>query len=68
MNEAQIIQFILSKMKEKKIKQKELYEKLNLSQSYVSELLNMKKQLTLNQFITICEHLDLDISLIDKNR
>lgn len=53
---------------ERNIKQKDIAKALNLSQSYISELLSGKKVLSLVQFEKLCEFLEIEITLIDKYR
>lgn len=50
------------------IKQKEICEALGLSQSYTSELMSEKKEMSLIQFEKICCSFHVTIKLIDKYR
>lgn len=53
---------------ERNIKQKDICKALNLSQSYTSELLNGKKELSLNLLEKLCDFLQIEIKLIDNYR
>lgn len=53
---------------QRNIKQKDICYALNLSQSYVSELLNGKKEFSLDLLEKLCEFLNMEIKLIDKYR
>ncbi|MGP1601013.1 helix-turn-helix domain-containing protein [Treponema sp.] len=53
---------------QRNIKQKDICLALNLSQSYVSELLNGKKEFSLDLLEKLCEFLNMEIKLIDKYR
>lgn len=53
---------------ERNIKQKDICKALNLSQSYTSELLNGKKEFSLELLEKLCNFLNVDIKLIDKYR
>lgn len=59
---------LLKIIEEKNIKQKDIYKAINLSQSYTSELLSGKKEMSLSQFADICKYLNIEIKLVDKNR
>lgn len=50
------------------IKQKDICEALELSQSYTSELMNEKKEISLAQFEKLCSAFNITIRLIDKYR
>lgn len=50
------------------IKQKDICKALNLSQSYTSELLNGKKDFSLDLLEKLCNFLEIEIKLIDKYR
>lgn len=50
------------------IKQKDICEALNLSQSYTSELMSGKKEMSLLQLEKICEAFEIEIKLVDKYR
>ena len=51
---------------ERNIKQKDICKALNLSQSYTSELLNGKKEFSLELLEKLCNFLNVDIKLVDK--
>lgn len=53
---------------EKKIKQKDICVALGLSQSYTSELLNGKKEFSLDLLEKLCAFLNVELKIIDKNR
>lgn len=53
---------------ERNIKQKDICKALNLSQSYTSELLNGKKEFSLELLEKLCNFLNVDIKLVDKYR
>lgn len=53
---------------ERNIKQKDICKALNLSQSYTSELLNGKKDFSLDLLEKLCDFLQIEIKLIDKYR
>lgn len=53
---------------ERNIKQKDICKALNLSQSYTSELLNGKKEFSLELLEKLCIFLNVDIKLVDKYR
>ena len=53
---------------DRNIKQKDICEALKLSQSYTSELLRGKKELSLGLFEKLCEFLNIEIKIIDKYR
>jgi len=59
---------ILKIIEERNVKQKDICKALNLSQSYTSELLNRKKTLSLTLCEKLCDFLNIDIILVDKNR
>ena len=46
---------------EKNIKQKDICKALNISQSYTSELLNGKKEFSLELLEKLCDYLKIDI-------
>lgn len=50
------------------IKQKEICEALEISQSYTSELLNGKKEFSLELLEKLCDFLKLELKLVDKYR
>lgn len=53
---------------ERNIKQKDICKALNLSQSYTSELLNGKKDFSLDLLEKLCNFLEIEIKLIDNYR
>jgi len=53
---------------EKNIKQKDICKALNISQSYTSELLNGKKEFSLELLEKLCDYLKMEIKLVDKYR
>lgn len=53
---------------ERNIKQKDICKALNLSQSYTSELLNGKKDFSLDLLEKLCDFLQIEIKLIDNYR
>jgi transcriptional regulator with XRE-family HTH domain len=55
-------------IKNKNLKQKDICKALDLSQSYTSELLNGKKEFSLELLEKLCEYLEVEIKLIDKYR
>lgn len=63
-----VLEEIQKIIEQRKIKQKELCEALNISQSYTSELLTGKKEFSLTLFEKLCEYLKIEIKLIDKYR
>lgn len=59
------IQKIIS---ERNIKQKDICTALGLSQSYTSELLNGKKEFSLDLLEKLCVFLNVELKVIDKHR
>lgn len=53
---------------ERNVKQKDICKALNLSQSYTSELLSGKKEMTIDLLERLCEYVNIEIKLIDKHR
>lgn len=53
---------------ERNIKQKDICVALGLSQSYTSELLNGKKEFSLDLLEKLCDFLNVELKIIDKNR
>lgn len=53
---------------ERNVRQKDICNALHLSQSYTSELLNGKKEISLDLLEKLCEYLNIEIKLIDKYR
>lgn len=53
---------------EKNIKQKDICTALKISQSYTSELLNGKKEFSLDLLEKLCDFLEIEIKLVDKYR
>lgn len=53
---------------ERNIKQKDICKALDLSQSYTSELLSGKKEFSLDLLEKLCDFLDVELKIIDKNR
>lgn len=49
-------------------KQKDISAALGLSQSYIAKLMSGKGKMSLAQFETLCNALNIDVQLINNNR
>ena len=63
-----VVDELLKILEEKKIKQKDLCNFMGLSQSYVSELINGKKDFSIKQIEMLCEFLGKELVIVDKYR
>ncbi len=62
-----ILDQFLEILKKEHISQYKIAKELNISQSYVNEILNGKKKPSINYLIKISEHLGYEIVLTKKN-
>ena len=62
-----ILDQIILAMKKEQISQYKLAKSLNISQSYINEILNGKKQPNMDYLLKICAYLGYDITLTKKN-